>query len=625
MQPLRNRKYYPNLTLNPASTTTSNSLTEAERLKNHTTFKGAQLSKDKVAKMNPNQKFPMIWELKRGSSEQSYERESNLKKRKVVNWEMITNTTSVEKDDVLLRNGCSSIPGFNQRNIGTFHSSVQKSLPSTVTRSGQRIPNIIEDKLPQLLGVPDSLCLNGLSSSKGERQILKKSYRDTIPLPLIRNNLNPLERVLKSPCRNLPQLTKLKLTETGVSPWISGLRHSLSSCPGKSQSYEDTKDTCPVFLLTSTTISTPESSTSIKHVASKLKVKSTYGSMPSPSSVDLKSLTSCRSEWSHSPTFNNYPPPPSQVRNHLEREEEQGGSRHAQNRLDAENLVTTGTAGLVIKPPMSVPGSTSAASVEEVTNGENVPWQRILNELIAHGQHFRRWMIWGEESGILSGTALWTETADPLPRPPPSEFENVPALTTIANNPDLFQVSTPINIDWFETILTQANHPNPPFVRSVCQGLREGFWPWADTQYGTYPVTWDIPSPTPSSSLERDFLHSQILKEESVGRYSRNFEPNLLAAMYSMPIHAVPKEGGKFCLVTNHSAAYRHMPMHPLWQIKQIVSFDGEWRVDRANVFGGRASQRIFHAFMSLIIWIAVFIRLIQAFIYIDDSFSFAK
>jgi hypothetical protein len=73
------------------------------------------------------------------------------------------------------------------------------------------------------------------------------------------------------------------------------------------------------------------------------------------------------------------------------------------------------------------------------------------------------------------------------------------------------------------------------------------------------------------------------------------------------------------------SEAYRHMPMHPLWQIKQVVSFEGERRIDRANVFGGRASQRIFHAFMSLVIWLAVFVRLIQAFIYVDDSFSFAK
>lgn len=145
--------------------------------------------------------------------------------------------------------------------------------------------------------------------------------------------------------------------------------------------------------------------------------------------------------------------------------------------------------------------------------------------------------------------------------------------------------------------------------------------------------------------------------------------------MYTMPIHAVPKEGGKYRLVTNHSAgsfslnsmiakadiagvtldnvqhlgnalrqyrqhegdtpliiwkadvseAYRHMPMHPLWQIKQIVSFEGRRHVDRANVFGGRASQWIFHAFMSLVIWLATFVRLILAYIYVDDSFSYAE
>ncbi|KIK36363.1 hypothetical protein CY34DRAFT_94562, partial [Suillus luteus UH-Slu-Lm8-n1] len=284
-------------------------------------------------------------------------------------------------------------------------------------------------------------------------------------------------------------------------------------------------------------------------------------------------------------------------------------------------------------------------------------------------------MVWGDRGQSVSGTALWTETAEPLPRPPASEYANVAAVDTINKRPDLFHVSTPINVDRFETILTLAHHPNPSFVRSVCQGLREGFWPWANTQTNLYPTTWDIPSPTPSSVAERDFLRDQIKKEESVGRYSHNFGPNLLPGMYSMPIHAVPKEGGKFRLVTNHSAgeyslnsmitkediagvtldnvqdlgdaireyrhthpndslliwkadvseAYRHMPMHPLWQIKQVVSFEGERRIDRANVFGGRASQRIFHAFMSLVIWIAVFVRLIQAFIYVDDSFSFAK
>ncbi|KAG2337484.1 hypothetical protein BDR05DRAFT_952562 [Suillus weaverae] len=123
---------------------------------------------------------------------------------------------------------------------------------------------------------------------------------------------------------------------------------------------------------------------------------------------------------------------------------------------------------------------------------------------------------------------------------------------------------------------------------------------------------------------EQEFLRDQIAKEIQVGRYSSDFGTNLLPGMYTMPIHIVTKEGGKYRLVTNHSTgsfslnsmiakadiagvtlnnvqhlgnalcqyrqqegdgplviwkvdiseAYRHMPMHPLSQIKQIISFE---------------------------------------------------
>lgn len=291
------------------------------------------------------------------------------------------------------------------------------------------------------------------------------------------------------------------------------------------------------------------------------------------------------------------------------------------------------------------------AVAEDRINAESVHRQRVLNETIVAGQRFRRHFVWSSKSSILSPTAIWTETAAPLPRPPSSEFLNVEAIHTISSRPDLFRVSTPINVDLFQSMLETAQHPNPSFYLSVCTGLQEGFWPWADTHYGEYPTTWEVPTPLPTIEAEQIFLCDQIAKEVRVGRYSPDFGPTLLPGMYSMPIHAVPKDEGKFRLVTNHSAgnfslnsmiakediagvtldnvqhlgnalqqfrtlegdgplviwkadvseAYRHMPMHPLWQVKQIVSFEGHRHVDRANVFGGRASQRIFHAFMSLV------------------------
>ena len=66
--------------------------------------------------------------------------------------------------------------------------------------------------------------------------------------------------------------------------------------------------------------------------------------------------------------------------------------------------------------------------------------------------------------------------------------------------------------------------------------------------------------------------------------------------------------------------------MHPLWQIKQVITIHSKHYVDWCNVFGGCASQHIWHAFMSLVIWIAVMKYLIQLlYIYIDDSFSAQK
>ncbi|KAG1723393.1 hypothetical protein EDB19DRAFT_1916120 [Suillus lakei] len=263
----------------------------------------------------------------------------------------------------------------------------------------------------------------------------------------------------------------------------------------------------------------------------------------------------------------------------------------------------------------------------------------------------------------------------PMPRPPLFEFENLEALNTIKSCPDLFKVSTPICVDVFKSLL--AHHPNPAFVDSVCLGLREGFWPYTNTHFDEWPLTHDNSFRPPKTSAEEEFLRAQIDKEVEVERYSQPFGPDLLPGTYSMPIHAVPKPNSdKHRLVTDHSTgrfalnsmishkdiagvtldnvqdlgnglcvfrrsnpttplviwkadmseAYHQMPMHPLWQIKQIVTFQGHHYVDRRNVFGGRASQRIFHAFMSLVTWIVIFnLLLFFLYLYVDDSFSFQE
>ncbi|KIY47513.1 hypothetical protein FISHEDRAFT_74617 [Fistulina hepatica ATCC 64428] len=71
------------------------------------------------------------------------------------------------------------------------------------------------------------------------------------------------------------------------------------------------------------------------------------------------------------------------------------------------------------------------------------------------------------------------------------------------------------------------------------------------------------------------------------------------------------------------SRAYRILPMHPLWQIKQTVVLDAERRVDFDNDFGGGGSGRVWSVFFTLMLWIATFIKFIlDLFAYVDDAFS---
>ncbi|THH13733.1 hypothetical protein EW146_g6528 [Bondarzewia mesenterica] len=62
--------------------------------------------------------------------------------------------------------------------------------------------------------------------------------------------------------------------------------------------------------------------------------------------------------------------------------------------------------------------------------------------------------------------------------------------------------------------------------------------------------------------------------------------------------------------------------MHPLWQLKQVITFEGEHRVDRCNIIGNQKGGDLWCAFMSLVLWIAIFVRGISDLLaYVDDAF----
>ena len=69
--------------------------------------------------------------------------------------------------------------------------------------------------------------------------------------------------------------------------------------------------------------------------------------------------------------------------------------------------------------------------------------------------------------------------------------------------------------------------------------------------------------------------------------------------------------------------AYRLLPVHPYWQIKQVNYIGDSLHVDRNNAFGGRSSGCNWIAFMSLVSWIAKKKRNIELLgTYADDSFG---
>jgi hypothetical protein len=109
----------------------------------------------------------------------------------------------------------------------------------------------------------------------------------------------------------------------------------------------------------------------------------------------------------------------------------------------------------------------------------------------------------------------------------------------IQNNEHLFDIVTPINIDRFSSLL--SNHPNKSYVRSVLKGLREGFWPWADTRHEDYPLTQDYYKQRHFDDGASQCLLDQRDEEIRLGRFSKSFSTDLLPGMYTMSIHVIPK------------------------------------------------------------------------------------
>jgi len=216
-------------------------------------------------------------------------------------------------------------------------------------------------------------------------------------------------------------------------------------------------------------------------------------------------------------------------------------------------------------------------------------------------------------------------------------------------------------------------HPNKPLVASVLRGLREGFWPWANTVESDRPPIVDNSEREIKNPTHRVFVEDQRDEELTLNRFSPAFD-FLQPGMTCVPLWVVPKpHSDKLRLIVDHSAgphspnshipphegrvhldtlhqlgsaliqarhqhgesarlvlfksdvsqAYRRLPMHHLWQLHQVVCINDRFHIDRNNNFGNRGAGRVWFTFFSLVLWIAVFVvGISDLFTYVDDSYS---
>lgn len=112
--------------------------------------------------------------------------------------------------------------------------------------------------------------------------------------------------------------------------------------------------------------------------------------------------------------------------------------------------------------------------------------------------HFRRGFIWSDDPiDRISPSALYTESAPPLPSVPQHLLDDPTIQKSIHSLGDAIKVETPFDVDKFELLL--VDHPNQPFVRSVMKGLCEGFWPFDE---GEWKIELEEVSPEYESSPE---------------------------------------------------------------------------------------------------------------------------
>lgn len=292
--------------------------------------------------------------------------------------------------------------------------------------------------------------------------------------------------------------------------------------------------------------------------------------------------------------------------------------------------------------------------------------KRKLEEFSEAPRH-RRNFVWSRNiENNTSPSALYTETAPPLPSPPAHLLNDPKIQAALHQSRNHIKVDTPFDVDKLERLL--ADHPNQLFVASVMKGLREGFWPLDE---GEWKV--ELEEVGPNHTMDDNDLEAVRAfrdREIAAGRWSDELEDTtLLPGMKVSPMFVV-WQNEKARVITDHSAsglndgipkheakvkyddmhsfgqcmrdakaqnpgrrlvtfksdvakAFLNLPAHPIWQLRQVVLVDGKLHIVRRLVFGNRASPRIWCAVSGLICWLGIRkFDILSLHVYMDDFFG---
>jgi len=139
---------------------------------------------------------------------------------------------------------------------------------------------------------------------------------------------------------------------------------------------------------------------------------------------------------------------------------------------------------------------------------EKPPVGRTREETFGMRPRYLQYNLWSPSADPMVTAAEWTLSARPLPQPLQSEYENLAAVQTIKDYPDLFGIVTPVKVDCLQSLL--ETHPNRVFVDSVLEGLRGDFWPWVSTTKEGYPLMLDESKVVYLSPEKEELLVKQL-------------------------------------------------------------------------------------------------------------------